>query len=83
MLVKIFWRKGCPKCPRAKELGKKLTKEGIEVNYYNLDEAEGLSEGTTYAVMGTPTVIVVDEKNKEVASWRGKSPSESEIKKYL
>lgn len=83
MMVKIFWRPGCPKCPAAKELGKKLIDEGVNVKIYNLEDIDGLSEGTLFGVMSTPTTIIVDNKNKEVASWRGETPSEAEIKKYI
>ena len=83
MMVKIFWRQGCPKCPAAKELGKKLSNSNVNVKIYNLENIDGLSEGTLFGVMSTPTTIVVDDENKEVASWRGETPSEAEIKKHI
>jgi len=77
VLVKIFTRVNCPKCPAAKALAKELN-----VKTYNLDDADGLAEGTLYEVMSTPAVIVTDN-NKEVMSWRGKTPLKDEVKKYL
>jgi protein-disulfide isomerase len=83
MLIKIFWRDGCPKCPPAKELGKKLSAADTDVKIYNLNNAEGLAEATLYGVMSTPATVISDEKGKEVVSWRGETPSEDEIKNTL
>jgi len=83
MVVKIFTRPTCPKCPPAKTLAEKLKKQGIKVKMFNLDEVEGLTEGTLYGIMGTPTILIVDDKDKEIVSWRGQTPTEAEIKKYL
>lgn len=83
MLIKFFVRPGCPKCPPSKALAKKLKEEGVPTKIYNLEEADGLAEGALYGVMSTPTVIIVNEKDEEVISWRGETPSENEIKKYL
>ena len=84
MTIKFFGRPDCPKCPPAKELAKKLQKnQDFKVELYDLDNADGLAEGTLYGVMSTPTIIVVDDKDKEVVSWRGQTPTESEIKKHL
>ena len=83
MVVKIFTRPTCPKCPPAKTLAEKLKKQWIKVKMFNLDEVEGLTEGTLYGVMGTPTILIVDDKDKEIVSWRGQTPTEAEIKKYL
>lgn len=83
MKVKIFWREGCPKCPPAKELGQKLKDQGLDVQLLGFDEAEGLTEATIHQVMATPSIIVVDDKDNEVSSWRGETPDISEVKKVL
>lgn len=82
MGVKIFWKESCPKCPKAKELGEALKKEGIHVNLFNLGEPSGLAEATFHDVLSTPTIIIV-KGGKEVVSWRDRVPSIEEVKKFL
>jgi len=82
MGVKIFWKESCPKCPKAKELGESLKKEGIHVNLFSLDEPGGLAEATFFSVMSTPTVII-EKEGKEVVSWRDRVPAVEEVKKFL
>jgi glutaredoxin len=83
MTVKFFWRPGCPKCPPAKELSKKLLKDGFNIKLYNLEDTNGLAEATLHGVMSTPTIVVTDDNDKEINSWRGETPAEVEIKKYF
>lgn len=83
MMVKIFVRPGCPKCPPAETLAENLKKEKIEAEVYNLNEPEGLTEGTLYNVMGTPTIIILDNNDQEIISWRGETPTLEEVKKNL
>ncbi|MBR9690606.1 thioredoxin family protein [Candidatus Woesearchaeota archaeon] len=81
MKVKIFWKEQCANCPPAKALGKKLEGEkGFEVSYYDIKEAGGLAESVMYDVMSTPSIIVCDENDKEIASWRVDVPKLSDIK---
>jgi len=82
MILKIFWQKNCPNCPLAKELGKKLEKE-IKVELHNVETVDGLAEAAYFNVLSTPTLVLVDDGNREVASWRGKVPKEEEIRKFL
>ena len=83
MIIRIFTRQGCHKCPPAKALGKKLSEGSINVKFYDLEDADGLAEATLFGVMSTPTIVVVDENDKEIISWRGETPTEAEIKRYL
>lgn len=82
MILKIFWQKNCPNCPPAKELGKKLEKE-IKVELHDVETVDGLAEAAYFNVLSTPTLILVDEEGKEIASWRGRVPKEEEIRKFL
>ncbi len=77
MKIKYFFKQDCPKCPAAKEIVKKF--EDI-VEYHDLDTVDGLAEGAYYMVSSTPTIIVVDERGREVASWRGSLPTENDIR---
>lgn len=56
--IKLFTKNDCGKCDFVKERMPK----GLEVEYYNVDTADGLAEGAFYEVLdkGFP-VLVVDE----------------------
>ncbi|MBU1121038.1 MAG: thioredoxin family protein [archaeon] len=82
MNAKIFWKEGCPNCPAAKELGKKL-EEKIKVEYLNIEEVDGLAEASFHGVMSTPTLIVLDENEKVLKQWNGEVPKEEEIKELI
>jgi len=71
--IKIFWQENCPNCTKAKDLGKILAEE-LEVQYYNVNTVDGLSEACLYQVMSTPTIILVSENKEEIESWRGIVP---------
>ena len=70
MEVKLFVRDDCPRCPAAKK-----AVEGIgSVEVYSVDDADGLAEASFYGVLATPTVLVLDEADREIAAWRGMAP---------
>ncbi len=81
--VKIFLKGNCPKCPAAKEIGRALKKEGISVIHYDLDTLEGLAEASFYSILATPSFIIEDEEEREVAGWRGVIPTLEELKQHL
>lgn len=81
--VKIFVKANCPKCPAAKEIGTALKNEGISVTHYDLDTIEGLAEASFHSILATPSFIVEDEEEREVASWRGVIPTLQELKQHL
>lgn len=81
--VKIFTRAQCPKCPAAKEVGKKLEREGVSVFQYDLDTADGLAEASFYSILSTPSLVIEDEQEREVVSWRGMVPTLGEVKRHL
>ncbi|MBI5208074.1 MAG: thioredoxin family protein [Candidatus Firestonebacteria bacterium] len=78
--LKIFWKERCPSCPGAKQLGGKCEKKGVKVEYYNVETAEGLAEGSFYDVMSTPTLVVTDMSENYIQSWNGVVPKEEELK---
>ena len=63
MKLKIFTKTECPNCPTAKKIGKKLETKGAKVEWYDLDEEEGLSEAVYFDVLSTPSMIITDEKH--------------------
>jgi len=83
MKLKVFTKKDCPNCPPAKEVAQQLEAEGVTVEYYDVDEVDGMTEGSFYMVMATPTTILVDDHGKEIESWRGKPPDAIKVKGYL
>jgi len=82
MLVKIFWQPDCPKCPKAKELGEILKKEGHNVELFNIKEVEGLAESLFYDILSTPSIIIL-ENNEKKAAWYGEVPEIKDIKEFL
>jgi glutaredoxin len=82
-LIKIFTKAKCPKCPAAKEIGTELKKEGVQVSNYDLDTIDGLAEASFYSILSTPSVIIEDEEEREVMSWRGVVPTLQEVKQHL
>jgi glutaredoxin len=81
MIVKIFVQPGCPNCPPAKELGKELEKEGLEVELHDVKTVDGLTEATYYDVMLTPSIVLTDG-NKKIKTWCGDTPSVKEVKDF-
>ena len=81
--IKIFTKAKCSKCPPAKEIGAELKKEGVPVFNYDLDTIDGLAEASFYSVLSTPSMIIEDEEEREVASWRGVVPTLQEVKEHL
>jgi glutaredoxin len=81
--VKIFTRAQCPKCPAVKEVGKKLEEEGVSVFQYDLDTTDGLAEASFCSVLSTPSLVIEDEQEREVVSWRGRVPTLGEVKQHL
>ncbi len=84
--IKIFTKNDCPNCPPAKKLGEEIIRENLlEVEFYNVDQSEGLAESQFYSVMGTPTIILcdTDENETETRSWRGETPDIEVIKEEI
>ncbi len=81
--VKVFVKDGCHKCPSAKEVGAVLTKEGLEVLYYDLGTADGLAEASYYSILSTPTMIVEDQDENSLADFRGIVPTPQQVKDAL
>ncbi len=80
--LKVFLKKDCPNCPKGKEIAKELEEE-LDVQYCDVDTVDGLSEACMYQVMSTPSLIIVDEKGEEVASWKGILPEIDYIRQRI
>lgn len=80
--LKVFTKKECPRCPAAKSLSDEIKKEGkVAVEFYDVDQADGLAEAQLYSVLATPTLVLCenDEDEGEIKSWRGEAPSRDEV----
>jgi hypothetical protein len=77
--IKLFWKDECPKCPEAKA----LLDGAPNVELYNLNDLDGLSEGAFYGIMATPSIIVVDDLGKEITSFRGTVPSRNQMAEWI
>jgi len=82
MQIKIFWQPECPKCPKAKELGETLKKEGYEVQLFNVKEVDGMAESIYYDILSTHSIVVV-ENGEQKASWFGEVPAVESIKDLI
>jgi hypothetical protein len=82
-IIKIFTKAHCPKCPAVREMGAELKKEGVPVLNYDLDTIDGLAEASFYSILSTPSIIIEDEEEREVISWRGDVPTLQEVKQHL
>ena len=82
MKVKIFWKDNCPNCPKAKELGAELQKNNVDVELFNINEIEGLTEAVSLGVMSTPSVVIAKD-DQELKSWRSEVPQMVEVKRVL
>lgn len=83
MKIKLFTKKDCPNCPPAKKVAEELEAEGVTVEYYDVDDVDGMAEGSFYMVMATPTTVLVDDSGNEVESWRGAAPDVEKVKGYF
>ncbi len=81
--IKLFWKNSCPRCPVAKAIARKLEEKGYTVDYYNIETMEGLAEASLHMVLATPTMILVDGNDEEIAAWRGTTPGLSEVEKMV
>lgn len=81
MKLKLFWQENCPNCPQAKRLVSKL--EAIDVSSYDIKSIDGMAEAAFHSVMATPSILVVDNEDNELVSWRTDTPLESELMETL
>ena len=91
-VIEAFYKDKCPRCPQAKVLADRLKQEGFLVKEYVLKEnyfdvcgddiplaTECLAEQQFHGIKATPTILLVDHQDRELAEWRGIVPSYEEI----
>jgi glutaredoxin len=79
LTMKVFTQPTCPKCPAAKKVVAQV-EDKFAVEQYDIKTEDGLTEALEYDVMSTPSIVILD-KNKVVAEWRGQSPTVEELMK--
>ena len=61
--IKVFSKKDCPNCPKAKkaveEYGKKHKE--IKILSYDVGTVDGLAESAFYDIFSTPTVLILKD----------------------
>ena len=77
--ILVFIKNDCPQCPAAKDLGERLQKKGQAVHQFDIATADGLAEASFYGVMSTPTIIIHDGHEQQLAVWRGSVPPVDEL----
>lgn len=78
MLLKVFVKEDCPNCPAAKEVANQFPFSRL----FDLDEAEGLAEAAFHSVLCTPSMVLVDDQEMVIQSWRCHVPRPTEIANY-
>ena len=62
MELKVFVMERCPKCPKAKEIAKRVAaKYGLKYVEIRLDTPEGEIEGLMHNVVSAPSIALGDE----------------------
>ena len=82
--VKLFWQEDCLRCNTAKEVVNKLVlKKNVPVKLFDISTIEGMTEAAFHEVISTPSMIVVDEDDNELNSWRGEAPTLDELEQNV
>jgi thiol-disulfide isomerase/thioredoxin len=78
MKLKVFTQPSCPKCPAAKKVVEQV-EEKFKTEYYDIKTEDGLAEALSYDIMATPSLVIIDDKNRVVKEWRGQAPTVEEL----
>lgn len=80
MKLKVFTKADCPNCPPAKKLAEAVENEKkLKVEFFDVEDPDGLAEAQFYSVMSTPSLVMTDDTDKEVGSWLGIVPTKKEV----
>jgi len=83
--VYIFGKPTCPVCKDTRkkiEYFKKKENFAAQIEYYDMETLDGLTEGAFHEVSDIPTVIIFDDKN-ELTRWVKQPPISKEFLPYL
>jgi len=87
MQVQVFGKQNCAKCETTKhKVAHFITKLGlggkVEMQFFDMETVEGLTEGAFRDVFDVPTTIIQNE-GQDLARWEGTIPPTADIKKHL
>ena len=77
MKLLYFCQDDCQRCPPVKEVISQVT--DIKIETIDAISDDGKFDVNMYGVQGTPAVILIDEDDDEIFSWRGITPSIEEL----
>ena len=77
--IHYFKSKNCPNCKATQGVVTGLRERGYKVNIHDIDGVDGLAQASFFSVQATPTLLIVDEFERETAGFR----SMFEIKEVL
>jgi len=80
MKLKVFTQPNCSKCPAAKKIVSQVEDKFI-VEYYDIKTEDGLAEALSYDIMATPSMVVINDKDRVVKEWFGQTPTVEELTK--
>ena len=80
--MKVFWQDNCPNCGPAKVIANNF-KDKIDILYLNINNLDGMTEAAFHAVMSTPTILITNNEDKEIMSWRAILPTNDDITETL
>ncbi len=81
--MKVFWQEDCIRCIPAKEICNVLLERKVPVRLFDIATIDGMTEAAFHEVISTPTIILVDEQDNEIQSWRGEAPSLQELESSI
>ena len=73
--IKLFVKPNCALCPQAVKLCNQAEQDrDVKVEKFDVSTDIGLAEAAFYQVLATPSILVMDDEEFEIESWRGEIP---------
>jgi len=82
MKLKLFIEPQCARCPAATGLVKQVEHK-VKVEIFDMSTAEGLAEALFYSAKAAPSIVIVDNEDKILKSWKTDVPTINELNEVL
>jgi len=86
MMILVFVSSNCPHCPLAesvvKEVAPDYSDKGLSYEKIRTKTTEGKEISEKYYIRGTPTILFLDDEDKEIERIVG-TPSEEKLRKKI
>lgn len=79
MKVIIFTKGDGPEMREARDRGKELEEENLEVEYCDVETPDGSEKAALYDIYSTPSFLVAKDDGSIISLWRGAVPLKSDI----